>query len=116
METVRLVDGGRPSSGRIEVGFNNTWATVCGKYWDRKDAEVVCRKLGYPGSLVATTHSTFGGGDGRIWTDSIHCLGEERSLAQCPGTIWGKYDATLCGSHKHDAGVVCKRTQGVHAL
>ena len=116
METVRLVGGGRPSSGRVEVGFNNTWATLCDKHWDKKDADVVCKKLGYNESLVATTHSTFGGGDGRIWTDSTHCLGEEKSLTQCPATLWGKYDIALCGSHDHDAGVVCKSTEGVHTL
>ena len=48
---VRLVNGSQPHEGRVEVCFNETWGTVCGHIyqysWNRSEADVVCRQLGY---------------------------------------------------------------------
>ena len=112
-EMVRLEGGGSPASGRVSIGFNNSWATICDKTWDKKDADVVCRKLGYNESLVATVSSSFGAGESWIWTDTTNCLGEEKALSECPGRLWGYVDGRYCGTHQHDAGVVCKTSAGV---
>ena len=45
--TVRLVDGPLKNAGRVEICINGVWGTVCGFGWNRNDAEVVCRQLGY---------------------------------------------------------------------
>ena len=48
---VRLVDGIVPHQGRVEFCRNGTWSAICNSptyRWDRNDAAVVCRQLGYP--------------------------------------------------------------------
>ena len=44
---IRLVDGAREGEGRVEICFNSRWGSVCSSGWDRREAEVVCRSLGF---------------------------------------------------------------------
>ena len=44
---IRLVGGGVPNEGRVEICMNNVWGTVCDDGWGSTDATVVCRQLGY---------------------------------------------------------------------
>ena len=49
--SVRLVDtSGLPTSdgnGLVEVCRNDYWSSVCHDNWDRQEAAMVCRQLGY---------------------------------------------------------------------
>ena len=45
---MRLSSGATLFEGRVEFCNNGQWGTVCDDEWDREDARVVCRQLGYP--------------------------------------------------------------------
>ncbi|XP_072561337.1 scavenger receptor cysteine-rich domain-containing protein DMBT1-like, partial [Paramormyrops kingsleyae] len=78
-----LVGGADRCSGRLEVKFSQSWATVCDGNFDWQDAEVVCRELdcGAPSALHKGGH--FGEGEGPIWYKDFHCEGEESFLHEC---------------------------------
>ncbi|XP_035663838.1 soluble scavenger receptor cysteine-rich domain-containing protein SSC5D-like [Branchiostoma floridae] len=101
--SVRLTGGQDSLEGRVEVQpENGDWGTVCDDGFDDRDAQVVCRQLGYyTGS--ARVGGVFPEGTGNIWLDNLNCAGNESSVADCEINRWGDHDCT----HKEDAGVVC---------
>ena len=44
---IRLVDGDHSSSGRLDIYYNDEWGSICDEKFDRNDAEVACRHLGF---------------------------------------------------------------------
>ncbi|XP_022799235.1 deleted in malignant brain tumors 1 protein-like, partial [Stylophora pistillata] len=106
-EAIRLVSpNNSPSSGRVEVLHRGTWGTICDDSWDIRDAEVVCRQLGYDGTLSATGNANFGQGTGQIWLDDVHCVGDEISISDCYHRGWGVHNCR----HYEDACVMCRLT------
>ncbi|KAB0346718.1 hypothetical protein FD754_011575 [Muntiacus muntjak] len=100
---LRLVDGGGPCAGRVEILDHGSWGTICDGGWDLDDAHVVCRQLGCGEALDATVSSSFGAGSGPIWLDNVKCTGKESHVWRCPSKGWGKH---YC-DHSQDAGVIC---------
>ncbi|KAI8514478.1 scavenger receptor [Branchiostoma belcheri] len=106
---IRLVGGSGPNEGRVEVrpADSSRWGTVCHNGFDLKDAEVVCRMLGYPNVYRVRTYAYFGQGAGPIYLEDLQCDGTESSLFNCSHGGWGIHDCY----HSDDVGVVCGSSQ-----
>ena len=83
---------------------NGSWGGVCGynDYWDLKDANVVCRQLGFKGAIAAATSSDFPQTEKLVF--KIQCKGNETSLTKCEHGVAPK--GRYC-SYNRDACVVC---------
>lgn len=100
---VRLSNSDVPYQGHVQVCFNGNWGTVCHDSWDYRDAQTVCRMLGYNGTAVSTVFRYFGTESGPIFLDEVRCFGNETQLLDCQAEDPGNHDC----SHFQDAGVIC---------
>ena len=107
---VRIV--GAPASsqeGVVQVFYNNTWGWVCDEQWDKQNADVVCRELGLTNSSATQIVAANNQEHGTIWTNNVHCVGNESSLFSCPHDEW-KLNGS-CGNNQR-AGLVCSGSDG----
>ena len=44
---LRLVDGISPNRGRLEIVKDGLWGSVCSFHFDKTDADVACRQMGF---------------------------------------------------------------------
>ena len=84
--------------------YNGEWGTVCDDGWDRNDATVVCRQLGFYSSVRAYGSARYGKGTGPIWLSSLSCIGNESSLFDCDQSSVSTKNCT----HSDDAAVYCE--------
>ena len=104
---VRLV-GGSYYQGTVEVFHNGRWGTICDDSWQYRDADVVCRQLGFlHGSQRLLYRAYYGEGQGPIWIDEIKCPYDAKTILECSPepSKWGDHDCTK----REDAGVECRR-------
>ncbi|XP_034074476.1 LOW QUALITY PROTEIN: deleted in malignant brain tumors 1 protein-like, partial [Gymnodraco acuticeps] len=84
-DSVRLVNGTSPCSGRLEVKSNQSnpsWSSVCEADFDQQDAQVVCRQLGC-GAPSVLQGALYGEGEAPMGTTEFQCGGHESALLDC---------------------------------
>ncbi|XP_068712588.1 uncharacterized protein [Montipora foliosa] len=99
----RLVEGGAPSQGRVEIYINGSWSTVCDSWFGYEEGRVLCNQLGLPRLSQVYYGAYFGEGNGSILTEEYDCQGNETSLLDCFKTGYHPY----CGGHYQDVGIAC---------
>nr|F7J220.1 RecName: Full=Scavenger receptor cysteine-rich domain superfamily protein; Short=ApSRCR1; Flags: Precursor [Patiria pectinifera]BAK39578.1 scavenger receptor cysteine-rich domain superfamily protein [Patiria pectinifera] len=93
-------------TGRVEVlSSSGEWGAICGKYWDKKDAEVVCQQL-FNTSAMDTRKFYLSSPDQLINMGEVQCNGSESLLLQCPRAS-KPFTAQTCPGGE-TAGVLCK--------
>lgn len=95
--------------GRVEIFHNGRWGTVCGFQWDRQDAEVVCRQLGYHvGRVIALTRPEFGpANDLPVYYNYVDCKGTEERLEDCQAKKVLTEAGQVCNRWRRGATVIC---------
>lgn len=68
---VRLRSGTLVSEGRVEVRLRDSWGTICDDHWTLREANVVCRSLGYGSAAIAAKNAYFGRGIGQVNQSSV---------------------------------------------
>jgi lysyl oxidase-like protein 2/3/4 len=102
--SIRLVGGRQESEGNLEIYHLGIWGSVCDDEWDKSEAQIVCKKLGFPGAIAATHGSRYGYGLSTTWMDNMYCYGTEEHITDCRFDGWGIHDC----DRSEAAGVRCK--------
>lgn len=104
---VRLRSGTLVSEGRVEVRLRDSWGTICDDHWTLREANVVCRSLGYGSAAIAAKNAYFGRGIGQEILHDVRCQGVERNISQCKHRGWSRSEC----NHYEDVGVKCHAPQ-----
>ena len=84
---VRLSDGNFEGEGYVEMRCpGQKWSTVCVQDWDIRDADTVCRQLGYPWAYSTSPDGEPGVTLGEIAYSKFLCTGNETYIGECAFT------------------------------
>ena len=77
---VNLADGMTPNVGTVEVAYDGTWYDVCHNddkltlVWSFHNAQVVCKDLGFPGTMMQKKGGLEEESSRQTYVDSYKCL------------------------------------------
>lgn len=91
--------------GTVSVYYKGEWGSICDDSWNYRDADVVCRQLGFERSYRIYYRAFYGPAPGPILIDQIRCPNSARSVLECSHNGWGVNDC----KKREDAGVECLR-------
>ncbi|XP_041455582.1 uncharacterized protein LOC121408252 [Lytechinus variegatus] len=104
---LRLSGGSAPNEGRVEVYYRGNWGRVCaGSSWDKREADVVCRVVGYP-TVAQEPRGSFGSGSGAVFLVNLMCAGTENTVMACSSSVSGPDAPQSCPDGLEDATVIC---------
>uniref|UniRef100_A0A183IID0 Neurotrypsin n=1 Tax=Soboliphyme baturini TaxID=241478 RepID=A0A183IID0_9BILA len=91
--------------GRVEVEYGGKWGLVCKDDFDMKDANVICRQLGFErGATAITPGSRYGPARNEHFNlHNLNCEGEETNVFYCRRSLHG-----ACHSVGDSVGVKCR--------
>ncbi len=77
---VRLVNPPTDGAGNLQVYSNGQWSDVCSRYFSYREADVICRELGYEfgGKRYKSVPAVSPG-----MVQWVQCYGDETGLGEC---------------------------------
>uniref|UniRef100_A0A663F0B6 SRCR domain-containing protein n=1 Tax=Aquila chrysaetos chrysaetos TaxID=223781 RepID=A0A663F0B6_AQUCH len=102
--SLRLVGGGSPCDGRVEIFQNGAWGRVLDDQWDVQEASVVCRQLRCGEAGTAYNPPKPERGTGPVGLRGVRCAGHEANLALCNTSL---PESAPAAGVAEDVGVVC---------
>eukprot|EP00069_Balaena_mysticetus_P003769 bmy_16546T0 len=110
---LKLVGGGSPCEGRVEMLEHGQWGSVCDDTWDLDDAHVVCRQLSCGWAVQALPGLHFAPGHGRIHRDQHQSWRLTGGADPCEGQVEVYFRGvwnTVCDStwYEPEAKVLCR--------
>ncbi|XP_028407369.1 deleted in malignant brain tumors 1 protein-like [Dendronephthya gigantea] len=77
-------------TGRVEVLHHGYWGAICARGWNRENARVVCRQLGYdPDDAKTFQWNLVPPASGPLWLKNVRCIGDEQNITSCSYDGWG---------------------------
>ncbi|XP_028407319.1 deleted in malignant brain tumors 1 protein-like, partial [Dendronephthya gigantea] len=71
-------------TGRVEILYHGYWAKMSGYYWNKRNAKVACRQLGYnPDNATTLKRNLVLHSPGPMWYGNIDCTGHEQNITNC---------------------------------
>lgn len=102
---LRLADGWKPGTGRVEIrDSSNTWKVICDEDWDLDDSHVACRQLGFPKAL--RWYQSRVNRELSYFSALGSCRGDESYLDQC--LSGSAEDCSIYGHRDADVAVECE--------
>ncbi|XP_060568135.1 neurotrypsin-like [Ruditapes philippinarum] len=91
--------------------MGGSWGTICDDDFDRADAIVICRILGYPRPerAIAYSNAHYGQGNVTVLIRNLDCNGIEVNIGQCDPS----FDASSHCDHSEDSSVDCCPNCGI---
>ena len=93
----------------MEVYHLGEWGSVCGAGLGQKEAQVVCRQLGYKIGEPVEQFGLYGSSAKQVNLWALTCSGKETLVERCSEIEWYDDDKHVCDS-KQTAGVRCRQT------
>ena len=107
---VRLGGDKYLGEGLVQVYHEKTWGWICSEKWNKQNADVLCRELGY--TNASSSYSSSANMVGEVWMNNVQCQGTERSLLFCAHDGWKSHSCT----NGRVAGVFCVVPEGKRIL